>query len=80
MILVGAVPRAGDEPAVAVMDAVGKLHRLDVIASEIQPAVGEEAREHVGIVPHPGAKHVGGLAGLKNADTHVGPLVRVGEA
>ncbi len=64
VILIGAVAAAGNQPAVAVAHARGKLHRFDVEAAEGQTPPGQEALEKIGIVAVFGAQGVGRGAGL----------------
>ena len=70
VILVGAMARAGDQPAVAVMHIAGKLHAFDMVGSESEAPVGQKPGEHLGVVAGFRPKGVGRLACLEDADPH----------
>lgn len=70
VLLVDAMARAGDEPAVAVVDACGELHVEHAVGAEREPIPVEQATEHVGIVPHLSGEDVGRFARLQDADQH----------
>ena len=80
MILIGAVARPGDEPAVAIMDVGRELHLLHQKGAKGQAPVGEKPREHVRVVARGVLEDVGGLSGLENADLHDRLLVGLRKA
>ena len=70
MILVDAMARAGQKPALGRVDIRRELHPFNVIAGEIEAPPGKEPLEHGVIVAQIAAKFLGRLAAFENADTH----------
>ena len=72
VILIHPVARSGDQPAVGIMDGCGQIHRLDVVAGEIEAAPGQQPLEHIVVIAVFGADFAGRLPGLEDADAHRG--------
>ena len=73
MVLISAVARPGQQPAIGVVDIIGKLHPLDMPCLEAEAAPRQQAGEHVRVVAQLVLQLGGRLAALKYADTHENP-------
>jgi len=70
VILINAVPRPGDDPAIAILRAGGKFHVHHGVIAKVESLAGKQAAEHVRVGARLRHKRFGGVAGLQNADAH----------
>ena len=75
MILIGAMFRSGDQPAIRRLRVVRKLAVNHVVRDKIKTMPAQQACEHIGIVAEIALDLVRGVAGLQDADFHGSPVL-----